>query len=158
MHDRTYTFRDLIQAYIATWRHYPHSDFDAYYRRLLEVLQSLFDVRFDGTDVRGELLPGIYPMAALMVFRSTVDSYLAIRTPWSGYLEAGLGVAELAKRYSLVFDDLAERNRQAHLELLDTLFIMLYGSIERIFTSADLREAGFDDSTEPNTADYWDYV
>lgn len=50
------------------------------------------------------------------------------------------------------------RRDEIQRELLDTLFTMLYGQPSTVFTSADLLQAGFDDSAEPRIEDYWDYV
>jgi hypothetical protein len=158
MKARSYTYRDLIQAYVASRRQYPHNDFVEFHQRRFEILQNLFGIHFRHGDPHQELPIEIRVGAALMVFSSTVDSFLAIRTPWTGYLEGGLGINTLADMYGDPFFNLARQSEQMHLELLDALFNMLYGRRDEVFTSSDLLRTGFDDTTEPQMKDYWEYV
>ena len=48
--------------------------------------------------------------------------------------------------------------REAHLEYLDSLFVVLWGNIAKPTTSADLLSLGFDDSKEPQEQDYWEHM
>jgi len=156
--ERQYSYKELIEAYIATQRTYVHDDFTNFYKQLSATLQDLFDIHFLSRDQMRELPSDIRKGGILMVFNATAGSFLAIRTPWSGFLEGGLGIATLDDMYGQPFLDLAEQSRTAHYTLLDTLFKMMYGDVERIVTSEELRLAGFDDAKEPKISDYWDYV
>lgn len=97
--------------------------------------------------------------ALLMLFRSTAASHLALRTPWSGYLEAGLLVKRLeaagpAGEQVLAasgrIEEAVASARRDHLHMLDTLAaIVLADRADAAFTSEDLRADGFDDTRRP---------
>lgn len=156
LQEKRYGYKELIDASIAARRSYVHDDFRIFYTQLFATLQDLFDIHFTVDDVRVTPPPEIHPSSILTVFDATIASYLAIRTPWDGFIEAGLGVADLAQRYGRAVIDLAAQNRAAHRTLLETLFTLLYGVVDQVFTSADLRAVGFDDGDEPRMSDYWD--
>jgi hypothetical protein len=42
--------------------------------------------------------------------------------------------------------------------MLHALFVAIFGPVDRVVTSEDLRRDGFDDSKEPDLADYDDYM
>jgi len=156
-----YDARSLIETYIKTKRHYEHGDFADYYKALLSVLQSLFGVSV--TDSAA----GWKPASLAMLFHSTADSYLAISTPWAGFLEAGLihraldESGEAGKRIYVFSDEirgLAEQNERLHLEMMYTLLELRHGPVGMVITSKDLLAAGFDDSAEPQHCDYFDYL
>jgi hypothetical protein len=163
MNNRQYTYKELIEAYINAERDdYIHEDFKNYYVGLFKKLTELFGIRFRmeelGNFPDDEFWPGVSKGAALMVFQSTVRSYLSITTPFAGFIEFGLGVGDLYDAYGRKLEEMAEENRKAHLNLLDALFKMMSGAVDRVVTSQELREAGFDDSKEPKKADYYDYM
>ncbi|GAA2485844.1 hypothetical protein [Winogradskya humida] len=92
-----YSRRDLVQAYLGAqnWGYggyYTESPtfnaaLEEYYVQLLDGLQKLFGLQFD--------MVGSPNPALMMLFRSTAESLLALRTPWSGFLESGLLVRKL---------------------------------------------------------------
>ncbi len=157
MDDISYTYHDLLHIYIQTRRgDHIHSDFKDYYAKLLELLGPLFEVDFSAASPsRGPLW---------MLFYSAVNSYLSLRTPWSNFLEAGLIVQKIKQlgpqgeqifQLSEQIEDATRRSREAHLQLLDELFISIYGSRDLVVTSQDLKARGFDDTKKPQIEDYW---
>ena len=129
-------------------------------RQILTGLQELF-----GLTLARSAIPDDH-QALFMLFDSTVTSYLTLATPWSRYLEAGLVVRRLdeAGRPGLAIREasdrvgnLTERSREAHLDILEALLEVFLGErAPRVFSSADLRSIGVDD-TPPNSDDYpWD--
>ncbi|WP_405496755.1 hypothetical protein [Nocardia sp. NBC_00511] len=102
----------------------------------------------------------------LMHIDKTVRSCLALRTPWSGYLEAGLLIRTFREagdagqrvlESSELIAGLAKQSYEAHLDGLEALFELLAGEhTDRLFTRADLLAIGVDD-TPPSILDYpWD--
>ena len=151
----------MIETYINTKRHYEHDDFPAYYNALFDVLKPSFATggSHSGASKNARSLE--------ILFQSTADSYLAIGTPWTGFLEAGLlhcaldESGDAGKRiyeFSTRIGELAEQSRTLHLEMMCKLFEMLNGPVSAVITSKDLLLAGFDDSAEPQHRDYYDYV
>lgn len=163
MENKRYTYKEFIQAYIAGERNsYVHEDFKNYYVGLFNALKNLFGIHFTRDDLpqfpeNNDLLPNTHRSHALHLFHPTIRSYLAIWTPFSGFLEAG-GLLEVFQVYGLRINQIAEENRKAHLEMLDGLFRKIYGEVDKVFTSEDLMNMGFDDSKEPKIEDYFDYI
>jgi hypothetical protein len=135
-----------------------------YYRGLLTALERLFAVEFDRR--RAE---SFNAKVFLMPFHGTVNSLLAARTPWSGFIEGGLIIKRLEESGApgarfLATSDRIERlhteSRAAHLEALDAIVEILLGDrADSVFESADVLAAGFDDSARPDAADFpdpWD--
>jgi hypothetical protein len=97
------------------------------------------------------------------LFASTADSLLALRTPWSGFLEAGLLVRKVEEAgqhgvnimtASERIDTLVAESRLHHLEMLDALVAAMLGDrADLAFSQADLHAIGIDD-VEPGPADY----
>lgn len=101
-----------------------------------------------------------------MLFESTVKSLNKIDYPGSGFLEATAlvmalnrsgdkGVAVRASMKKIL--ELNKESKQVHLEMLNTLFQLMFGEVTKVVTSRDLLELGFEDSKEPKISDYWDY-
>ena len=159
---RPYDFRVLIEAYIYTQRKdFVHSDFTNYYASLLDALQGLFGIRLsrDGLSFDQKVLWSL--------FQNTVGSLLQITNPWAGYLEAGLLHKKLeesgeagrtVERASRVIGEANEASEAAHREILYALSRAIFGECDRVVTSDELREAGFDDSNEPNIVNYYEYM
>lgn len=134
-----------------------------YYRGLLAALERVFGVELDI-----QRAPSFDAKVFLMLFRSTADSCIAARTPWSRFSEAGLllqrieGAGAAGQRVleaSRLIEELHVKSREAHLGALDALVEILLGDTAKsVFTSADVRAAGFDDSARPNPADYPDFT
>lgn len=159
---KPYDYKVLIETYINARRtDYPHKDFTKYYTRLLAKLQSLFGVNLTKKP------SSIHKLALWGLFGGTISSLLKVSTPWDGYLECGLVLRTLEEQNDKgesVFvptskiGKCATESAAAHREMLYGLFRYLYGNVEIVFTSTDLRNAGFDDSREPVLSDYYDYL
>ncbi len=163
-----YGRKDLVRAYLGAQDrgfgdYRPESSsFNAalklHYATMLDGLERLFRLRLDA-DRAGSFRN----RALFMLFRSTTDALLALRTPWSGFLEAGLVVktvqeagpdGERIMAASERIDALTAESRDAQLEILDALVaIMLDDRADLTFDRADLRAVGVDD-TPPDPADY----
>ncbi len=160
--DRPYTSRVLIEAYIYTCRKdFVHSDFLEYYGSLLKVLETRFDVEMSYHTLSFD------QKILWMLFESTVRSLLRVSSPWSNYLEAGLLHRKLRERpeinhpieqASATIHDANRESMTAHYEMLETLFLAIFGNRPQVVTSKDLLADGFDDSREPDITDYYDYM
>ncbi len=157
---RPYDYRGLIEAYIYTQRKdFIHSDFTTYYTSLLECLQKQFGIRLSniGLPLRQKVF--------WMLFQSTVRSLLQITSPWADYVEASLlhkrleedrELGRIVNQASAVIDQANDASETAHREMLYALFQAIFGECPRIVTSEELRDAGFDDSKEPDIVNYYD--
>jgi hypothetical protein len=160
--NRPYDYRVLIEAYIYAHRKdFVHSDFTNYYRSLLEALEARFDIRLsrEGLSFDHRVLWGL--------FDNTVGSLLQITSPWARYLEAGLlhmtleatgEPGRVVRQASAVIGEANTASAAAHREILYALFRAIFGECQRIVTSEELLEAGFDDAKEPDIANYYDYM
>lgn len=159
---RPYDYRVLIEAYIYTHRKdFVHSDFTSYYASLLEALQARFGIRLSSDALSFD------QRVLWSLFDNTVGSLLQITSPWAGYLEAGLLHKKLeasgepgrvVDRASAVIGEANMASEAAHREILYALFQAVFGECQRFVTSEELREAGFDDSKEPDIVNYYDYM
>jgi hypothetical protein len=158
-----YGRRHLVEAFLGAQDrgfggYYPDSSsynaaLKAYHVAMLDGLQHLFDLRLDAPDHR----------ALFMLLRSATDSFLAVQTPWSGFLEAGLLIKKVEEAgdegqrvmaLSQRIETLATESRQVHLDLLDALVaIMLADRAELTFDSTDLHAIGIND-TKPTASEY----
>lgn len=160
--NRPYDYRVLIEAFIYSQRKdFVHSDFTNYYTSLLQALQRLFGIRLsrEGLSFNQRVLWGF--------FQNTIESLLQVTNPWAGYLEAGLlhkkldesgEVGPIVYEASRKIVEANQASEAAHREMLYALFRAMFGACDRIVTSEDLREAGVDDSKEPDIMDYYDYM
>ncbi|GIE78233.1 hypothetical protein Aph02nite_41830 [Actinoplanes philippinensis] len=166
MSERSYGRRDLIDAFLATREgeryggYHPESSaynaaLRAHHEAMFGVLQRLFEVSLTGEAAPDRVL--------FMLFQSTARSLLALTTPWSGFLEAGLlhrrleATGDPGARVMAASDRIWSRNdesREDHLLILDELLTVFLGDrAGRTFTAADLIAAGTD-PTPPSTADH----
>jgi hypothetical protein len=123
----------------------------AHHRTVLAGLEELFHLRLNSA-----ALEDFNDKVFFMLFSSTAASFLSVRTPWSGFLEAGLLLQRLEKagetgervdRASHRIERLRDDLREAHLEILDALVAcFLRERAHLTFTSADLRALGVDDN------------
>jgi hypothetical protein len=166
--DHMYDRSDLVRAYLGAQGgrfggYYPESSafnaaLKAHYQAILGGLERLFDLRLhpDGC--------GSFTNRVLfMLLAATARSFLAIQTPWSNFLEAGLLIKKLeeagaeGQRVMAAGDRinaLADESHDAHLDKLDALVTIMLGDRAGLtFDAADLRAIGIDD-TPPNPADY----
>jgi hypothetical protein len=122
----------------------------SYHERMQAGMEQLFGVRLavDAFSRQQEL-------SFFLLFASTVRSYLAMRTPWSGYLETGLLITNLRQAGEVFtrvndasrrIERMQHELRQAHLDMLDALATQLLGDrADLVFTAADLRAIGVED-------------
>ena len=156
----------LIEAYLATR---PGDRYGGYYQEssgynaalrahheaMLGGLERLFGMRIDRHEVPD--------LALFMLFQATARSMLALTTPWSGFLEAGLlhkrldatgepGVRVMAASHRI--ETRAGESRRDHLLILDELLAVFLGDRAGLtFTAADLRDVGVDPEP-PSTEEY----
>ncbi|MFI7119983.1 hypothetical protein [Amycolatopsis sp. NPDC049868] len=158
---KRYDRRAFVLAYLAAQPEYSHgfSDDDsayndalrAYRERLLKGLESLFglELTWDGISDR------IDGSALFMLFSSAARKHLEVKA--SGFLEGGLlvKVLERAGQDGPVLAsmsrsvELRDRLRESYVDTMELVLGILLGErADAVFTSADLRGAGVDD-TEP---------
>jgi hypothetical protein len=155
--DQEYDYKSLIEAYIAAKRKgFLHEDFKVFYTTRLAKLEEAFGLRFDDAN-----------KALWMFFDATVRSYYGVYHPSEGFLDDSLINVTLMKQGELgeaAFEssrrvlDIVEQHRQVVLEMLSDIFVCMFGKVDKVITSADLRELGFDDSTEPRREDYYKFM
>ncbi|MER7282122.1 hypothetical protein ABT369_47605 [Dactylosporangium sp. NPDC000244] len=163
-----YARRHLIEAYLGAQArgfggYLPESSafnaaLKAYHAGMLDGLGQLFGLHLDS-----QQMDTFNNRVYFRLFVSTADSLLALRTPWSGFLEAGLLVRKVEQAgpdgqrvmtASSRIGAVVEESRQQHLEMLDALAAIMLGDRAALtFSRADLRAIGVDD-TAPNPADY----
>lgn len=162
MPSKSYDQSAFISAYIESRKeHYLHSDFEEFAKARFQALEQAF-----GVTISWDKLQPDVPRTLFMLFKMTVDSLLALRVPRSNMLDDSL----LNKQLEAMGDRAAKinqleglivgryyANQKTHRELIDLLFEMLWGKLERVVTSEELLAFGFDDSAEPNISDYNDY-
>jgi hypothetical protein len=155
---KNYDYRALIQAHIdANRRYFVHEDFEKYYTGLFESLKVLFQINFTFRDFSG-MENSFRRKNAEMLFRSTVSSYNHITEPWGAFLEGPAHLDDMWDKYGSKLFDLTRESQTIHLALLDELFQIMYGQVDKIVTSEMLLEIGFDYSKEPKMSDYDDYL
>jgi len=155
---RPYDCRALVEVYVRTQRRtYAHEDFPNYYRGLLTALEKEFGLQMSdaGLDFSQRVL--------WMLFQSTTGSLLQIGTPWDRYLEASLlhkkleESGEPGRKVMAATDRIfaaSSASKSAHYDMLHALFHAIFGVVDRVVTSEQLVEAGFDDSKEPDFSNY----
>ena len=152
---KQYDFKALVQIYIETKRKYHlHDDFKNYYTSLLKHLEAIFKVEITREKSRDKTL--------WLLFDATIRSYLQIIHPWNYFLEDSLIDARLEQQgehgehifaMSNRIGELNDESKTLHLQMLYELFEIMFGKVDIILTSEQLKVGGFDDSTEPHT---WD--
>lgn len=122
--------------------------------QLLKGLESLFGLELTDAGV-SERTDG---SVLFMLFRSTARNHLAVKA--SGFLEGGLLIKALERsgQGEPVFKsmerslDLRDRLRESYVDTMGLVLGILLGDrADAVFTSADLREIGVDD-TEPRAS------
>lgn len=152
-----YDYQTFIEVFIYSKTTYIHEDFDKYYEGLSQALQQLFDISLQEPEFSKRSLWGL--------LHQTVYSYLDVKTPMSNYLEAGLlfkqieesGSEEKIMAQIEAVDEEFNIFKDKHKELTLTLFTELFGKSDKVFSSQHLKDIGFDDSTQPDDSDYYDY-
>ncbi|MFC4070944.1 hypothetical protein [Actinoplanes subglobosus] len=164
--ERSYGRRDLIDAFLATRDGNGYDGYRQESSAYNAALRSHHEGMLGGLErLYGITLSwaGVPDKALFMLFQSTARSLLALTTPWSGFLEAGLlfkrleAVGEPGARVMAASDRIWARNnesREDHLLILDELLtVFLSDAADRVFTAADLRAAGTD-PVPPSTDDF----
>ena len=156
--DKRYDRAAFIQAYIAIKEPQGHEDFTRFTAARLAALEQAFDLRLTWEGVTHQDNSVLW-----MLFQATVDSYLHLRTPGSDFLDGSLMMRRLdalgdhANPLMTAWETIntaTTASEQAHLAMLDELFILLWGAITTVVTSDQLRAIGFDDAQEPDWLDY----
>lgn len=151
MANKTYTYQDLISAYLDVQRFKnAHPHLKGYHTELYRRLSMFFDVDFEkplpGEDGQREELRRL--------FHSTIRHYRNISDPFSGMLEAPKEINDLYQIHGKRLTELCGQLRQQHFALLCDLYKRMYGDRGRSITSKILKRQGFDDSAEPDKFDF----
>jgi hypothetical protein len=149
-----YDFKSWVDAEIAGREQYLHQEFNDYYQALAHTLRDLMGLK---GDVPRDDLQGL--------LESTISSLKRISHPFSGWLESTLTQGKLERaglgpKIARLMDRILEANQEskdAHKEMLYTLFEVVHGYSNAKFTSDCLLAAGFDDTAEPDISDYYDF-
>ncbi|GAA1398027.1 hypothetical protein ACFQZ4_09115 [Catellatospora coxensis] len=130
----------------------------AHYEAMLGGLEQLFGLRLSMNGVAS-----FDNRVLFMLFTSTTRSLLALRTPWSGFLESSLLVKKIeeaganGQRVMAATERivrLTDESHQVHLDMLDALVAAMLGDrAEATFSADDLRALGVD-VTGPDPNDY----
>jgi hypothetical protein len=156
-----YDERAVVMAYVDAQRPpYPHEDFREFRRAKLAALESAYQLQMSHAG-----MSTVQRASLWMLFQATADSFLKLGGSRAGLLEDSLinatvervDTPELALRATEArLSAHLEQAREAHLQLLTSLFRVLWGPIEKPCDAADLVKLGFDPSTEPKLSDYYD--
>jgi len=152
MKNKTYTYKDLIEAYCSLKRFQrAHRDLKDYYSGLYEGLSAFFQVDFDeplcGEDRERKALRRL--------FDSAIRYRREVSTPFSGMMEAPAVTLEIYHLYGRRLNELCDQLKELYFLLLCDLYRRIYGDSGRSITSEALKRQGFDDSAEPDELDYW---
>jgi hypothetical protein len=127
-----------------------------HYQQILAGLQDLFEFTPDSGEQSTK------ERAFLHLFRNLVGSYLRTVQPVARHGEAGLLIRQLeeAGQWEMFsagttrIEQARQQSAEAHLDVMAGLLAELLGEqAAKVFTSADLRAIGFDD-TPPNLNDH----
>lgn len=168
-----YTARDLIDAYVrvvALQTHTIHPALETAYRARFAALSRCFGIHLEEgeydqfpdralktfnayppDDALAEMRGQTTKAQCWRLFQETIQSLLAIRTPFSSILAMD---GHLLHVYAGRFTGLEREYREAHWALLTDLFRLMYDEINQMVTSDDLRVAGFDDTNLPDERAY----
>jgi hypothetical protein len=90
------------------------------------------------------------------LFSSSLRSYAAIQTPFSGYLEVPREWVPFIEQWGPEFGEQVEQMRELHRRFMLAILEQCYGSLTTTVSSEDLLEDGFDDTaTAPDPIDYF---
>jgi len=161
---REYRFRDLLEVYLESRRSHVHEDFDLFYRGQLATLEQLFCISLKPPPDEFESMKEFDDLSIWTLVESAIFEYFQLTSQgaWEG--GRGLYILRLREDKHQYFEAASaeaqakESYRQASFNTLEQMFIALFSDLPQVFASADLLALGFDDSTEPNISDYWDYV
>ncbi|MFI0449215.1 hypothetical protein [Actinomadura sp. 6N118] len=134
----------------------PETEHQVARRAFLTGLEHLFGITLNPQDPDGQVVIGegrehLERRVLMMFFRSTANSYLSIRTPWSNYLEASLlykvmdeaGLWDTVRETSDDIRKSSEELKKQHRVLLNLILSRLLGDrAANTFTEADLAAIG----------------
>jgi len=151
MANKTYTYQDLISAYlnVQRFKNAPpglkefHTEL---YRRLSTFFEVDFEKDLPGEDWRRESLRRL--------FHTTISRCRNVSDPFEGILEAPKEIADLYRIHGERLAELCRQLRRQYFALLCDLYKKMYGDRGRSITSKILKRQGFDDSTQPDESDY----
>jgi len=151
MANKTYTYQDLISAYLNVQRFKnAHADLKGYHTELYRRLSAFFDVDFEkpfpGEDWRREELKRL--------FHTTVSHCRNVSDPFEDILEGPKEVADLYQIYGKRLAELCGQLREQYFALLCDIYKKMYGDRGRSITSKILKRQGFDDSARPDESEY----
>lgn len=157
------TLRDLLTAYLDTQRPQVHPVMTDHVRRTLESFEAALQVKVprDIADVPARMGP------LFMLFRGTVESLLALRTPLSGFLEAGLIITRLEEAEEpgrILMDELrlvdeqVNGLRQLQLDVLEQLLQIFLGGKPPAVTMDTVRATGLYPGETPKDFDIFDHM
>ena len=172
---KTYDYKSLVKIYVSIPREdWIHKDFRTYREALVAKLEELF-----GISINPEKRPynpdvfvygGIHAFTLWKLFETTVHHLRG--TGVTGHWLEGGPISSLyqieethpsdnitaTKNSAIQLQNLENTMDNLRYELLYELIELFYGKIDKVVTSAELLAAGFDDSTEPQSKDYYNYI
>jgi hypothetical protein len=149
-----YSIRDFLQAQLAAhaYRH-AHPHLQTYFTQKAHAFRAAFRMSLDPSegDAAKRLLASTYsPLLA-----SALDSYVAIQTPFTGYLEVPRRWMAMIEQFEPAFAQHVAQMQELHQRFMLTLLENWYGPLTTNVTSTDLLQHGFDDTvTPPDPTDY----
>lgn len=156
---KSYGQREFILAYLDTQKEpFPHEDFRAFRQKRLAAMEVLFGVQISPATVSRERA------ALFLLFSAVARRYLAI-SRHDGWLEAGLlemvidrvdGPEVRIRETQARIHELLGKCETEQLTLLESLFVVMWGRLDKTVTAADLARFGVDDAAAPRESDYWD--
>jgi len=163
MNTRMIALRDLLTAYLEAQRPQIHPVMADHVARTLESFEAALQVKVprDVADVPSRMGP------LFMLFRGTVESLLALRTPLSGFLEAGLIITRLEEAEEsgrIVMDELRVVDEQVHvlrelqLDVLEQLLQIFLGRKPPPVTMDTVRDTGLYPGDTPKDFDIFDHM
>lgn len=145
-----YSIQDYLQAQIDgyLWAR-AHPDLQTYFVSKARAFRAAFRMPIDSHDIDR------FQRTLQMLFQSSLRSYAAIQTPFSGYLEAPREWEEIRKQYGPEFGQQVVQMRELHQRFMLALLEKWYGPLTTTVSSEDLLQHGFDDAaTAPDPIDY----
>ncbi len=146
----TYNYQSLIQAYVNIHRtDFRHPEFTDYYRRLLTALEQGFGISLNGdglSDAKRSYW-GNFQVAIQSCAHANEDfAALSNDISFNPYLIKSFGKEDNTLAHVNELQAHIEQSLPLHQALLDSLFVFIYGKIDKIITSEHLLQLGFDDT------------
>ncbi len=154
--ERTFGVDELISAYIkAQGYRRAAPDLRDYWSTLTVALQQTLRMPIDWpVETSDERVSRLERDSLLILFQSTVESLLSVRTPFDGFMEAPPVVSELYRQHRKAFAATASEYRQIHKDLLLTILTLLFGDLNARATTENLILAGFVGNEPPDPYEF----